>query len=415
MNTIEKIGQKRNCMLILLAFVFCAAFIDRNIPKIQISVYFLYEMVLILSCVIAGVYVLFVKKIFLLKHWITIPFFLIIVWSLAEMLLFPEGLKIAPKFFIYAIVEMFIFINIAINFVERENYGRFIEYTCWVFIALSLGLTGYYFSQGVFINFNSFGQSYTKYILGFGAVCSFYLMLTKRKVSYGALTYILLVFSVLSLIRKMWLALFFTFVIMTVIYLAGPAKKVLTKKEYRKTIYLILALLLAIIVAAAALMIFVPRMFDALIESLGSINLGETSTSDMSRRLMNEAQIEKFMQSPIIGNGWGDKIFIEELDFGFIYHNCFLSVLCQLGLIGFILYYGVFAYSLVKSIMMMKNEAYFPYGLFILAQWIFAAIVLFYRPLNRMSYYLWGPPVIFTLIFEAWQAKKTIVLRLRKN
>ena len=415
MNTIEKIDRRRNIIVLLLAFVLGAAFIDKHQPDIYISDYYIYEVLLFLTCIMAGAYVLCAKKIVLIKHWITIPFVLIILWSLAEMRLFPEGLKYAPKFFIFALAEMFIFINIVINFVDKENYGDFIKYICWVFMALSFLLAGYYFSQGVFINFNSFGQSYTKYLLGFGAFGCYYLMLSKRKTVYGILTYLLLVLCVLSLVRKMWLALLITFVVITVIYLAGPPRKALTKKEYRKTIYMILALLLAIVVAAASLMIFVPRMVEAAIESLGSINLAETSLSDMSRRLMNAAAIEKFLQSPIIGNGWGDKIYIEKLDVKSLYHNCYLSVLCQLGLIGFILYYGVFAYPLVKAIQMMRKREHFYYGLFLLGLWLFSAVNLFYRPLNRMSYYLWGPPLIVTLAFESWAANKTISLGWKKR
>ena len=415
MNTIEKIDQRKNIIILFLAFVFSAAFIDKYTPEIKISVYYLYEVLLVLSCIMAGIYVLLAKRIILLKHWITIPFILIIVWSLVEMQLFEEGLKYAPKYFIYALLEMFIFVNIVINFVDKENCGKFIKHTCWVFMALAFILVGYYFSQGEFIDFNSFGQSYSKYLLGFGALCGYYLMLAKRKVSYGIFTYILLVLCILSMVRKMWIALFITFVVMTIIYLAGPARKSLTKREYRKSVYMILSLLLAIIISGTALIIFVPKMVTAVIESLGSVNLGETSLSDMSRRLINEAQIDRIMQSPLIGNGWGDRIYLEELRKKFLYHNCYLSVLCQLGLIGFVLYYGVFTYPLVKSIMMMRKKEHFYYGLFILGMWLFAAIVLYYRPLNRMSYYLWGPPLIFALVFEAWAAKKSIVLSLKKR
>ena len=413
MSTLDKIDRRKNIIILFLAFVFCSAFIDKNNPDIHISVYYLYEVLLSLSCVVAGAYLLFAKRIVVLKHWITIPFVLIIVWSLAEMLLF-DGLKLAPKFFIYALVEMFLFINLVINFVDKDKYDGLIKYTCWVFMGLSLMLTCYYFFQGRFINFNP-GQSYTKYLLGFGALGCYYLMLTKRKVTYGVLTYIFLILCVLSLVRKMWLALFITFIVITVIYLLGPDKKALGKKEFRKSVYMILCLLLALIVSAGVLLLFVPQMYDALVESLGNVNLGETSVSDMSRRLLNAAAIEKFAQSPIIGNGWGDRYFIESLGINSLFHNCYLSVLCQLGAIGFILYYGVFTYPLVRSVMMLKKKEHFYYGLFILALWLFSAIILYYRPLNRMSYYLWGLPFIFALIYEAWAFKKNIVLRWKRK
>lgn len=410
MSTLEKIDRRKNIILLFLVFVFSAAFIDH----LRISSYFLYEVFLSISCVGFVVYMIISKRLILLKHWITIPYLLIIVWSLAEMLLF-DGLKYAPKFFVYALVEIFVFINIVVNFVDKENYGSFIRYTCWVFMALSFILMGYYFSHGVFINFNSFGQSYSKYLLGFGAVCGYYLMLTERKVVYGVLTYVLLILCVLSLVRKMWLALFFAVVVITVLYLIGPARITLDKKEYRKSVYMILSLLLAIIIAGAALIVFVPRFNFAALESLGSVDLAETSYSDMARRLLNETAIERFMQSPIIGNGWGDRLYLAEAGINSIFHNCYLAVLCQLGLIGFVLYYGVFTYPLVRSIMIMKKKEYFHYGLFILTLWIFAAIILYYMPINRMPYYLWGPPLTFTLIFEAWAAKKNIVLRLKKR
>lgn len=100
-------------------------------------------------------------------------------------------------------------------------------------------------------------------------------------------------------------------------------------------------------------------------------------------------------------------MYIEELGKHSLYHNSFLAVLTKLGLIGFILYYGVFAYTLVRSILIIfQKPEHFLYGLFILAFGVFAAVTLFYRPLNRMSYYLWGPPFMFLLVYEAWADKK---------
>lgn len=413
MTVLGKIDHRKNIIILFLAFVFSAAFIDKYNPDIQISVYYLYEVVLFLACVITGIYVLYAKKVILLKHWIIVPFLLIIVWSLIEMLLF-DGLKYAPKFFIYALIEIFIFINIVINFVDKEHYDGFIKYTCWVFMGLAFLIMFYYFSQGRFVNFNP-GQSFNKYVLGFGALCCFYLMLKERKVIYGALAYILLILCVVSLVRKMWLALLIACIVMTITYLLGSPRKTLSKKDYRKAVYMILSLLIAILITAGILLLFVPKMAAAAMESLGSVNLGETSISDMSRRLANVDAINKFLQSPIIGNGWGDRIYLAQLDLNLLYHNCYLSVLCQLGVIGFVLYYGVFTYPLVKSIIMIKKAEYFYYGLFILVLWIFSAIVLYFMPLNRMPYYLWGPPLIFTLVFEAWTEKKNIVWLFKRN
>lgn len=405
MNIIEKIDQWKNMIIFFLAFVFCAALVE-----VRIFGYFIYELSLVFAFLISGIYILISKRIMLSKNFILIPLFLLIVWSLIVMQLF-EGMKYLPKYFLFALVQSFIFINLTLNFVaDKDNFDNFIQSICWVFIGLAFILTGHYFSNGIFINFNEIDLSSLKYLLGFGAVCSFYLMLVKRKVLNMILTYVLIILSMLSLVRKMWLALFIIFVVVSIIYLFR-AKILIKKEEYRKTKLLIFGLLLMIVISSI-LCLFIPKFNSSAMESLGSVNLASISEGDDKRRLLNIAAIDTIRESPIIGNGWGDRVYIEEYDFHSLYHNCFLSVWCQLGLIGLVLYAGIFVYSLIKSIKMIAKKQYFFDGLFILAMWIFSAIILFFRPLNRMSYYLWGIPFILTLVFEALGENKIKSFRL---
>lgn len=398
--------KTKKVFLFILAAVFCSVFID----NIKVSDYYLFEVLLGLSCIVTLIYIVFAKKVFITKHYILIPFFLIIIWSIIEMFLF-NGQKYAPKYFIYALIEIFLFINITINFVDKENYKNFIKYTCWIFSLLAFVLIGYYFSQGVFVNYNDFGQSYSKFLIGFAALSCYYLTLSERKITYGILTFVFLIFSMLSTIRKMWLALFIAFVIISILYLLGPAKKILKKKEYRKSLLLIGSLGIAVVIAAALLFVIYPKFTSTVDQSVTS----NVSNGDILRGILNRDAIQRIKQSPIIGNGWGDRVYIEELGKHSLYHNSFLAVFAQLGLIGFVLYYGVFAYTLVKSVLIMfRKPEYFLDSLFILALWLFAAVTLYYRPLNRMSYYLWGVPFIFTLIFEKWEKNKNILLKFQK-
>lgn len=407
MLLIKKIGRNKNIILLFLAFVFCAAFIDH----IRIFSYFLFELSLGFLCLLVFAYAIFRRKLTVIRHYIIIPFFLIIVWAVIEMFLF-DGQKYAPKYFIYALIEILLVSMIAIQFTDRDNYRDLIKYTCWVFTLLAFILIGYYFSQGVFVNYNDFGQSYSKYLIGFAALSCYYLTLSERKIVYEILTLVFLIFSMLSTIRKMWLALFVAFVVMTILYLFGPARKVLKREEYRKSLLLIGSLGVSVIIGAALFLAVFPEFNGAVAQSTGGI----VSSGDNLRSALNRDAIEQFKQSPVIGNGWGDRVHIEELNQNSLYHNAYLAVFVQLGLIGFLLYYGVFTYSLVRSIMIIsKKPQYFNYGLFILALWLFAAVILNYCPLNRMSYYLWGPPFVFTLIFDAWEANKKYAIRFGKK
>ena len=318
-----------------------------------------------------------------------------------------DGLKYAPKYFIYALIELFILANLLIQFVDRENHGLFIKYTCCIFIGLAVILTGYYIANGEIINSNDFGQSYSKYLLGFAAIGCYYLLLTERKTVYGVLSFLLLIPSMLSANRKLWLALFVVYVIMTILYLWGPIRKNIDKKERKKLLCIVCSLLSALVICAVVFLILVPKVSRTVDQTFGNIQ----ETGDMIRRYVNIYAINAFKQSPIIGNGWGDRIYINELGQSNMYHNSYLSILAQLGLVGFLLYLGAFVYPLVKAIMIMfKKRQYFDYALFVLALWLYAAIVIYFRPLNRMSYYIFGPPFILAMVFDAWEAGKRICI-----
>ena len=69
--------KKELLIIFFLAFVLCAAFIDH----IKVSDYYLFEVLLGLSCMGTLVYALIYRKVLLVKHYILIPFFLLIVWS----------------------------------------------------------------------------------------------------------------------------------------------------------------------------------------------------------------------------------------------------------------------------------------------------------------------------------------------
>lgn len=411
--------KRTRIAIVFLAILFCTAFTD----LIRVFSYFLFEIALVFTCVLLCVYVILTKKIVLLKHEVIIPYFLLIIWSVVEMFLF-DGLKYAPKYFIYALLEIFIFVNVAIHFVGKTNYGDFIKYTCWAFIAFAFLLLGYYFSKGIFYNFNGAIINDSKYLIGLATVGSYYLLLRERKTVYAVLTYVFLVFSILSFIRKMWLALFVTFVIITILYVIRSAK-ILAKREFRHQIYRIAAILLAITLTGIMLFVLFPPLHARTGYILGE-DLPQTEesderyevmiNSDLFRRYLNQYAIDAIKKSPIIGNGWGDRLHVAEMNLNSLYHNVFLSAFAQLGIIGFVLYTGVYIYPLIRAIVILcRKRQYYDYGLLILALWLFTFIVLYYRPLNRMSYYLWGPPLIFTLIFDVWEAKKYLALDLHKR
>jgi len=408
MTVLDKLKPRKNIFISFIAFVFCAIFID----QIKIADYYLFEVLLGLSCILTLIYVFLLRKVLIIKRYVLIPFFLLIIWSIIEMFIFKEGLKYAPKYFIYALIEIWILVNLVIQFIDKDNHDLFIKSTCWIFIGLAVILTGYYISQGVIINSNDFGQNYSKYLLGFGAIGSYYLLLSERKTTYGILSYLLLVPSILSANRKLWLALFVVYVVMTVLYLWGPKQKNIDKDERKKLFLIVILLLAALIISGIIFITSFPQVSGTVTQTFGDVK----SAGDTIRKYVDIHAIDNFLRSPIIGNGWGDRIYIPELGRSNMYHNSFLSILSQLGLIGFLLYCGVFAYSIVNAfVIMFKKTQYFDYGLLILALWLYSVIVLYFRPLNRMSYYLVGPPLIFSLVFDAWEAKKYLALDLHKR
>ena len=406
MKALAVSNQRKNIILpsiFFLSLVYCTSFVD----LIKISEYHLFEVIFGLSCLATLAYVLMARRILIVKHYITVPFLLIIVWSLVEMMLF-DGLKYAPKYFIFALIETWIFINLAVQYVTEENHKSFITYTCWIFMGMAIVLTGFYLSKGIFVNFNDYGNTFTKYVIGFAAICSYYLLFTEGKPAYGVLSYIFVTLSILSTIRKMWIALFVVYVAMTIIYLWGPIRKTIDRKKYKKIFITVLALLMAIIITGALFLTLVPKVNSTVDQTLGD----EKTAGDISRQYLNSHAIHRFLESPIIGNGWGDrKIYIPAIDRTNMYHNTYLSILAQLGLIGGVLYFGVFAYSLIKAfIIMFTKPHYFNYGLFIMAIWLFLAVLFNYKPLDRMTYYGWGFPLIFTIVFETWEAKKNLCI-----
>lgn len=152
--------------------------------------------------------------------------------------------------------------------------------------------------------------------------------------------------------------------------LAGPMMIILF--SYWKKGY-VLRIVLGIVLVIAAIYLILEN--DTLYAAIGRrftgmynyMQGGKVDTSIQMREYFADVAKSMFKESPIIGNGiesfqllMADEYFI---DAGYA-HNNYLQLLSELGLVGFVLYYGMYAYigvSFLKSFFVQKKREVLPY------------------------------------------------------
>ena len=71
---------------------------------------------------------------------------------------------------------------------------------------------------------------------------------------------------------------------------------------------------------------------------------GSSYQTDQTRKMMISQGMEAFYQKPILGHGTGYSYTL----FGTYSHNNFVELLMNYGMVGFILYYAVYLFIIVK-------------------------------------------------------------------
>ena len=177
---------------------------------------------------------------------------------------------------------------------------------------------------------------------------AFYELFSKGKKRYAILVFIFVVFVVLSGSRK---ALFAA--------IAGPLMFVflsIYKKNYFFNIILVLGL--------AAIVLFmmmedenaynaIGRRFESMFNFWFENRSHKVDNSLYMRSYYIQLAQEMFAEAPIIGKGMGNfaRIIDEVYELQGVYsHNNYWQILSELGIVGFFIYYSMYAYIIVKLI-----------------------------------------------------------------
>lgn len=177
---------------------------------------------------------------------------------------------------------------------------------------------------------------------------AFYEFYSKGKKRYIFLVALFLVFVVLSGSRK---ALFAA--------VAGPLMFVFFSVYKRNYLFHII-----LIVGLAALVVFlvmndenayntIGKRFESMLEFWFEDRSHKVDNSLYMRSYYIQLAQEMFGESPIIGKGMGNfaRIIDEIYDLQGVYsHNNYWQILSELGIVGFFIYYSMYAYTIIKLI-----------------------------------------------------------------
>lgn len=136
-------------------------------------------------------------------------------------------------------------------------------------------------------------------------------------------------------------------------------------KSFLKTIYKVLIM----IVAVGAIVYFVLSLpvFSGLVDRMEGLianftGIGEVDNSARVRTQMIKVGLEQFMKTPILGVGIGNTHYVAATHIGkdAYLHNNFIELLAGGGIIGFTIYYSMYAYLFVNfwKYRKYKNKEY---------------------------------------------------------
>jgi len=87
---------------------------------------------------------------------------------------------------------------------------------------------------------------------------------------------------------------------------------------------------------------------------------GKVEASALYRESLIQYGIEWFKESPFFGYGLENFRVLNSIDYGNnVYaHNNFIEILVGLGLVGFLIYYFLYAYILIKLLPLVKKKSH---------------------------------------------------------
>ena len=158
---------------------------------------------------------------------------------------------------------------------------------------------------------------------------------------------------VLTSSRKSVVAICIGFVML--VFLKDNSVRLLFRMMF---IFALLALVFYAIMNVSELYGAIGRRFESMINSL---NEAGADYSIYKRKIYIEYARQFFLEHPILGNGYGGfSIKIGQiLGRGTYSHNNYYEILVSFGIVGFILYYGMYAYiiaKLAKAVFVSEND-----------------------------------------------------------
>ncbi len=197
--------------------------------------------------------------------------------------------------------------------------------------------------------YGSLGSHYSQcnpndisYWMDFGVAMAFYRAYVKNKKYMYPVALLLFLFCVYSSSRKGLLA-----------GVAGPLAIVFLTYNKRGYIARVIVAVLGVIgvyflvMENETLYSVIGRRIESMINHL---NGEETDGSMLLRRVFIDAAKNMFAESPLIGKGMGNFRSIVEAEYAtgkYYTHNNYWQLLSELGIIGFIIYYSMYAYCFV--------------------------------------------------------------------
>lgn len=202
----------------------------------------------------------------------------------------------------------------------------------------SAGLTKNYSINGTFL------------AEGILAIFGIYLFQGKKKRKIGVVLAIISVFALLLTGKRAHI------VFLGAVFIAGYYFYNSDKKKGR--LFKIIAIISAILIAFIIVAQFVPSVmlfYDRFIET---VNSGDIT---MGRIEYYAIALQQFKANPILGIGWGGFKYVNSAYTGFANgtytnaHNMYLQLLCETGILGFLLFMILIVGVLIKSVRLLKK------------------------------------------------------------
>lgn len=176
------------------------------------------------------------------------------------------------------------------------------------------------------------------------SLLTLYLAYYRKQSGYYLFLFLQVTAVVLTSSRKSVLAICIGFVML--VFLKDKSFKLLFRMLLA---FALLALVFYAIMNVSELYHAIGRRFESMINSL---NNTQVDYSMYKRRMYMEYAKQFFMEHPILGNGYGS--FSIKLGLitghGTYSHNNYYEILVSFGMVGFLIYYGMYAYIIIKLI-----------------------------------------------------------------